>query len=112
MHHRNAKFQLSYILNFVIFVLIMKSILIGYDLNKAGQDYTGLIDKIEKTFNIWWHHLDSTWIVKTDLTCVQIRDILAPFVDSNDELLVVELSGVGAWHGFNEKGSKWLKDNL
>ncbi len=89
----------------------MNTILIGYDLNKTGQDYSTLIEKI-KTFATWWHHLDSTWIVKTDLTCVQVRDILKSLIDSNDELLVVKLTSEGAWCGFNEKGSKWLKDNL
>ncbi|WP_335955895.1 hypothetical protein [Acinetobacter guillouiae] len=89
----------------------MKTYLIGYDLNKKGQDYTGLTNKI-KEFPNWWHHLDSTWIIKTSKTAVEIRDILLPYIDGNDELLVVHLSGEGAWKGFNEKGSKWLKDNL
>lgn len=89
----------------------MKSYLIGYDLNKKGQDYDGLISKI-KEFPNWWHHLDSTWIIKTNKTSVEVRDLLLPYIDNNDELLVVHLSGEGAWRGFNEKGSKWLKDNL
>lgn len=89
----------------------MKSYLIGYDLNKKGQDYDGLISKI-KEFPNWWHHLDSTWIIKTNKTSVEVRDLLLPYIDNNDELLVVHLSGEGAWIGFNEKGSKWLKDNL
>lgn len=47
------------------------------------------------------HYSDSTWIVKTDLPCVQIRNMLEPFVNSGDKLLIVEISGVGAWHGLN-----------
>lgn len=89
----------------------MKTYLIGYDLNKTGQDYETLIEQIKK-LGIWWHHLDSTWIIKSDLTAAQIRDILESYVDNNDELLVAKLSGEAAWKGFNEKGSKWLKDNL
>lgn len=89
----------------------MKSYLIGYDLNKTGQDYKTLIEQI-KELGSWWHHLDSTWIIKSDLTVVQIRDNLKDYIDDNDELLVVKLSGEAAWTGFNEKGSKWLKDNL
>lgn len=90
----------------------MKTYLIGYDLNKSGQDYKDLIDKIKATFSTWWHHLDSTWIVKSDLSAVQIRNLLKPFIDSNDELLVASLSGESAWAGFNDKGSKWLKDHI
>lgn len=90
----------------------MKSILIGYDLNKSGQDYKELIDAIKAIANGWWHCLDSTWIIKTDQTCVQVRDTLKPHIDSNDELLVVALTGEGAWAGFNDECSKWLKNTL
>jgi hypothetical protein len=90
----------------------VKTYLIGYDLNKSGKNYDGLIDKIKEIPTLWWHHLDSTWIIKTDQSAVQVRDQLKPYLDSDDELLVVRLTGEGAWTGFNERGSKWLKDNL
>ncbi len=90
----------------------MKTYIIGYDLNKSGQDYPELINKIKSTFDTWWHHLDSTWIVKSNFSAAQIRDFLIPFIDSNDELLVASLKGESAWTGFNEKGSKWLRDNI
>ena len=89
----------------------MASYLIGYDLNKPEQDYKELLDAI-KSFTNWWHCLDSTWIVKTDLTAVQIRDKLSPHIDKNDELLVAKLSGEAAWVGFNDECSKWLSNNL
>ena len=90
----------------------MSTILIGYDLNKTGQDYNDLIEKI-KSLGAWWHHLDSTWIVKTNQSAVAVRDMLGPLIDSNDELLVIDITGdAAAWKGFNERGSKWLKDNL
>ena len=89
----------------------MKTYLVGYDLNKPGKDYKTLIEAIE-TYGTWWHHLDSTWIIKTDSTAAKIRDYLKQYVDSSDELLVVRLTGEGAWTGFNDKGSKWLLDNL
>lgn len=89
----------------------MKSYMIGYDLNKSGQDYTKLTEEIKKLGN-WWHCLDSTWIVKSDSTAVEIRDHLKKFIDSNDELLVARLSGEGAWTGFNTNCSDWLLKNL
>ncbi|RYG04578.1 MAG: SinR family protein [Chitinophagaceae bacterium] len=90
----------------------MKTFLIGYDLNKSGQDYEELIDAIKKLSWTWWHHLNSTWIIKSNSTATAIRDILAAHIDGNDELLVVSLTGEGAWKGFNDKDSKWLMDNL
>lgn len=89
----------------------MKAYLIGYDLNKSGQDYTTLIEEIKK-YKTWWHHLDSTWIVITESSATNIRNHLKDFIDQNDELLVVKLSSEAAWTGFNNKGSKWLKENL
>lgn len=88
-----------------------KSYLIGYDLNKSGQDYTKLIDEIKK-LGTWWHCLDSTFIIKSSSTAVIIRDHLKKYIDSNDELLVVALTGEGAWTGFSTECSNWLKENL
>ncbi len=90
----------------------MKTYLIGYDLNKTGKDYESLIQKIKDSFSMWWHHLDSTWIVKSNLSAVAIRDLLKPLIDVDDELLVVSLTGEAAWEGFTDKGSKWLFDNI
>ena len=90
----------------------MSNILIAYDLNKVGQNYTNLIEKI-KTLGAWWHYLDSTWIVVTNQTAVQVRDALKPHIDSNDELLVLDITGdSAAWVGFDNAASKWLTDNL
>ena len=90
----------------------MANILIGYDLNRQGQDYNTLINKI-KGLGAWWHCLDSTWIVKGNFTAVQVRDALTPFVDRNDELLVVDITGgAAAWAGFDTNCSSWLKNNL
>jgi len=91
----------------------MASILIGYDLNKeeGSEGYKELFAAI-KNLGIWWHCLDSTWIVKSDLTTVEIRNLLTPHLDPNDELLVAKLSGEAAWVGFNDECSKWLTNNL
>ncbi len=89
----------------------MSAYLISYDLHRPEQDYDDLYDAI-KGLGTWWHHLDSTWIVKHPGPSVAIRDELKPYLDANDELLVVELTGEGAWTGFNDPGSSWLKNNL
>lgn len=91
----------------------MSNILIGYDLNKAGQNYNALITDIQTSFPTYWHCLDSTWIVVTDLTPTQVRDHLKGHLDANDELLVIDITGKGAaWTGFAGDCSSWLKNNL
>jgi len=89
----------------------MATYLISYDLNMPGQDYEKLYEAI-KDLGTWWHHLDSTWIIKYNGTAKDIRDTLKPHLDSNDDLLVVKLTGEGAWKGFSDKDSQWLKNNL
>ena len=89
----------------------MNSYLIGYDLNRPEQNYTNLIAEIKKIGN-WWHCLDSTWIIKSNSTAVDIINHLKTYIDENDELLVVKLSGEGAWIGFDQKCSDWLEKHL
>ena len=89
----------------------MKTYLVGYDLNKPGQDYSDLFKAIKAIGN-WWHGLDSTWIVKTNLSAGEIRDRLKPPVtDQNDHLVVVRLEGDWAsWH--TEETNKWFTENV
>ena len=87
------------------------SYLISYDLNSPGQNYAALHDAI-KSLGAWWHYLDSTWITTHPGPAATIRDALSPYIDAGDELLVVKCSGEGAWKGFNNNGSDWLKSNL
>jgi hypothetical protein len=89
----------------------MKSYLIACDLNRPAKDNPGLIDALKK-LPLSWHHLDSAWIVKTDWTARQVRDHIKPHLDPADELLVLELTGDGAWAGLNDQAISWLVDNL
>lgn len=89
----------------------MRTVLIGYDLKAPGKDYEGLLAIIKVQGSAWWHHLDSTWLIRTEKTPAQIRDALREHLDRNDELLVVDVSGRSrAWHGFNERGASWLRN--
>jgi hypothetical protein len=86
--------------------------LVGYDLNSPGKDYKPLIERL-KMFGSWWHNLDSTWLVKTTMTVTQVRDTLRPLMDTNDELLVLDVTGrAAAWTGFRASAGQWIKDNV
>jgi hypothetical protein len=89
----------------------MNLLLIGYDLNKTGQNYDGLIAMIKNTDD-WWHGLDSTWIVKTTMTPEIMRNQLQNQIDENDEILVIDITGdAAAWRGFSEEASRWLRNS-
>lgn len=92
----------------------MKTYLIGYDLNRprGADDYPSLIKAIKDNFSSWWHHLDSTWIVKSNLSIAQIINILKQHVDPGDELLVVRLTGEWNSVGFNDDGVDWLTNQM
>ncbi|HEX4670535.1 MAG TPA: hypothetical protein VH275_11255 [Solirubrobacterales bacterium] len=89
----------------------MSTLLVGYDLNKPGQDYAGLIKRLKSVGTNWWHRLDSTWLIKTTMTPAELRDDLRAYIDSGDELLVIDVTGV-TWAGFGFSSYKWLHDNL
>ena len=91
----------------------MATYMIGYDLNRRGQDYASLISAIE-SYGTWWHCLDSTWLIKANGPALAIANHLAQFIDSNDELLVLELPAgtPAAWVGFDEQCVDWLNANL
>ena len=80
--------------------------LITYDLNKPGQEYDKLYETI-KDMGPWWHHLDSTWLVDTDLGTSDIRDRVKAVIDSNDHVLVVKFGS--NWASFNSKrANEWI----
>ena len=83
---------------------------VAYDLNTPGKDYSALIEQI-KTYNGWWHHLDSTWFINSEKSTAEIRDHLGKYIDTNDELLVFKVTPGWAGKGFSTRGFQWLKDN-
>ena len=82
-------------------------LLITYDLNKPGQDYTSLHEAI-KAYGTWWHHLDSTWLIDTNQTPSQCVDNLRQYMDNNDNILVIEVcKNYQGW--LPEKAWEWLR---
>ena len=86
--------------------------MIVYDLQRQGQKYPEIDKKIQSITGKYWRILESTWIVQTDLTAVQVREMISPLTDANDKLVVVRLSGEAAWKGFGDEGNSWLSDVL
>ena len=62
--------------------------LVTYDLNKQGQDYKDLYREI-KSIGPCINPLDSVWLIKTELTCLEIKKKLRSVMDTNDHIIVV-----------------------
>lgn len=89
----------------------MSTLLVGYDLNKPGQDYEGLIKHLKNVGSNWWHRLDSTWLIKTTMSPKELREDLRAYVDAGDELLVLDVSGA-RWAAKGFPSYDWLQNNL
>jgi len=87
--------------------------MIGYDLHRSlEQNYDKLYSALETIGSGYWDCLDSTWLVITGKTPVQIRDELKPYLEENDRLLVMRYGEGAAWHGFKDDCQTWLEDKL
>ena len=85
----------------------MKLYQITYDLRKQ-RDYQSLHQRI-KAYGTWCRPLESTWIVPTNQSAVQVRDNLFAVMDADDGLLVTRLQGDAAWYGLAVEEAKWLQ---
>jgi hypothetical protein len=91
----------------------MPTILISYDVHSPNRkEYYELVSSIQ-SLGSWWHHLETIWIVKCDQTPAGIRDRLKSYIATDDQLLVIDISGDTAeCFGVNDAGSAWLKSNV
>ncbi len=64
------------------------NILITYDLNKSGQNYAALIEKI-KTLGAWAKVQQSAWYLHTSYSSKEVLEMLSTVTDYNDSLLLL-----------------------
>lgn len=89
----------------------MKTLCICYDLHEPDRNYDELHDAI-KSYGIWWHHLESTWFIRTDVKAQEVLTHLSSFIDDNDEILVFA-AGTPWWgKGFTKRAFDWLHKYL
>lgn len=86
----------------------MSTFMVGYDLKKPDQDYRDPIDYL-KSLGTWWHYLDSTWLVVSQMSAAELRDRLKTQTGPSDELLVINVTD-DAWAstGFSTEANGWL----
>lgn len=88
----------------------MKIYQIDYDLRKQ-RDYESLYQRI-KSYPNWCHALESTWLIQSDQSALQIHNHLFGVMDEDDGLLVTQITRDAAWIGVHPKVSEWLKSEL
>lgn len=88
----------------------MNSIIVTYDLRSPGRDYSELYKKL-KSYTGWAKITESTWLLKTALSCVDVRDDILSVIDNNDRLFVTKSTGEAAWRNVI-CDNDYLKENL
>jgi len=90
----------------------MSCLLITYDLNKPGQNYDDLYKEIKGLGASWWHYLDSTWLVSTNLTADQAASRLLKVLDKSDHVLVLNVTGDDHQGWLPQEAWNWIKKHL
>ncbi len=92
----------------------MSNYLVAYDLdgpNETSASYRRLIERIEE-YPSAKEVEKSVWVLKSDGDAEAIRNHLWELMDDDDRLLVVSLSGGGAFEGELLCNDRWLLEFL
>lgn len=67
-------------------------ILVTYDLNRPGKNYTSLYNALGRVSNTVSKPVESVWLFQTNKSSNQVYNLLRPYVDDSDRLFVVRLT--------------------
>lgn len=77
----------------------MSKFLVTYDLvgtSETSADYERLIDRI-KEYSNWGKVQKSVWLIQTSDSATTVRDELLGYMDDDDRLFVIGVTGTAAW---------------
>lgn len=91
----------------------MKTYLISYDLVRpeSSPEYVRLINAI-KSYSYWAKPLESLWLVKTDVSAMQLINYLRTFISVADHILVIEVTKDWVSYNLSIAVVDWMKGNL
>jgi hypothetical protein len=88
----------------------MPALLVTYDLRAPGRNYQRLLDYLQKYPSI--RVVESSWMISTSETAMQVCDEIASYVDSNDRVFVGEVTRNAAWLHLPDAVTAWLNTYL
>jgi len=83
---------------------------VSYDLHKTGKDYKGLIEELKKS-TLWWHHLESFWLIKTTESANELWTRISSHFDGDDNCLVIKVT-VDYQGWLSKEAWKWIEANI
>jgi len=73
-------------------------------------DYVGLIEELKKS-PLWWHYLESTWLILTTETAIQLWNRIAKHIHRKDYVLVIEVrDNTSGW--LPKEAWDWIRENV
>jgi len=88
-----------------------KLLLISYDLKGPLSIYEGFFSELREKADLWWHHLDSTWLIRSERDPKYWASILRPHMQPSDNLLVMEIACQAYFGWLPAEAWDWLKEN-
>ena len=85
--------------------------IVTYDLGQPTQRYDELLTLI-KDCPRWARLSQSSYLVVSDMTAVELRDKFKTVLDGNDRLYVGAVKTPAAWTGMPEVVTGWIKKEL
>lgn len=80
---------------------------VGYDLDKPGHNYDGLIKRLRELGAT--RIMLSDWLLPNDAKAEAIRNDMQRYMDKNDRIMVAELHNSAAWNNLLV-GNEVVKD--
>lgn len=90
----------------------MNTLQINYDLVAPGRNYQPVYDYIKGLSGYYAKPLESMWLVRSTKTPGTVRDELMRIVDTNDKILVVDITRDSWASSFSDDHTKWMKSNM
>jgi len=89
----------------------MRTVAVQYTLHQPHRNYTLLWNHLRSIGAV--HVLDSFWLVRTTSTAKQVYEVAANYIDGNDELLTMDVTGDAWWTNLRDpKVVQWMHGNM
>jgi len=87
--------------------------IVTYDLRKekSSESYEKLISLIKQD-GVWACLGQSSYLIESNKSAVELRDSFNTALDNNDMLYVGTVSAPAAWHGYSQQVTDWIKAKL
>lgn len=92
----------------------MKTFFVSYDLGipETHADYKVLASRIKLLYSSWARPVKSVWIIKSNKDAGKIRDEIKSVLDSNDKLIIIEVSRNWGTYNISKEVTSWMKNNI